>query len=68
MKYRYAIIDLTDYSVVRTFDEDNADVRTVLYELRKKRYQEEHPDRPSWEYDTMKHDNNYNLVKYTVIA
>lgn len=68
MAYRFAIIDLTDYSVIKSFDEDNADVRTVLYELRKKRYQAEHPDRPTWEYDTIKHDNNYNLVKYTVIA
>ena len=67
MKYRYSIVDLKEYSIVRCFD-DETEARSALYELRKHRYIDEHPGRPIWEYDTIKHDNNYNLMKYTVIA
>lgn len=68
MKYKYAIVDLENYSAIRFFDEDTDAVKKELYVLRKQRYTAEHPGRPSWEYDKMKHDNGYNLVKYTVIA
>ena len=68
MKYRYAIVDLEDYSVVRCADDDNEEIRTALYKFRKDRYIAEHPGRPSWEYDKLRHDNGYNLIKYAVIA
>ena len=68
MKYKYAIVDLENYSAIRFFDEDTDAVRKELYVLRKQRYIAEHPELPSWKYDTMKHDNGYNLVKYAVIA
>ena len=67
MKYRFAIVDTTEYSVVRASD-DEQELRAALYKMRKQRYIDEHPGRPAWEYDKMKHDNGYNLIKYAVMA
>lgn len=75
MEYRLAILDLLGGAegddIVKTFrEEDEEFAKAELWKLRKARYIKEHPGRPYFEYDRMKHDNGYNLikVKYTVIA
>lgn len=65
--YKFIIVNLEDMSIVRWF-EDEQEARKKLYEIRKHRYIDEHPDRPKWEYDTMKHDNGYNLYKIKLVA
>ena len=63
----YVIFDLDNMSIVRFFSKED-EAKQMLYELRKQRYIDEHPDRPEWEYDTMKHDNGYNLYKCKLVA
>ena len=67
MKKLYGILDLESMHIVRTF-EDEATANERAYEFRKRRYQDEHPNRPFWEYDTMKHDNGFYVIKYEIIA
>lgn len=65
----YMIIDILNGCVVNCYvNEDVA--RTDLYTLRKKRYMKDHPNAPTWEYDTIKIDNGYNLykIKATLVA
>lgn len=67
MRYRFAILDIMNNTIVRASDNET-EIRKELYEIRKRRYIDEHPGRPVWEYDTIKHDNGYNLIKYAVMA
>ena len=64
---KYIIINLEDMSIIRWFGNEQ-EAREVLYGLRKTRYMREHPDRPVWEYDTMKIDMGYNLYKVKLTA
>ena len=66
-KYIYIIIDLEDMGIVR-WCESEQEARLFLYKVRKQRYIDENPNRPPWEYDTMKHDNGYNLYKVKLVA
>lgn len=63
----YVIFDLDNMSIVRFFSKED-EAKQMLYELRKQRYIDEHPGRPEWEYDTMKHDNGYNLYSCKLMA
>ena len=68
MKYKYAIVDVVNgFRFVKSFDNEDV-ARSEIYKLRKARYMAYYPDRPAYEYDLMKHDNGFNLIKYTIIA
>ena len=63
----FCIIDIVKGEIVRRFkDEETA--RQKLYEIRKHKYIDEHPDRPEYEYDLLKIDNGYNLFKLKLIG
>ena len=59
----YVIVDwMNGMNIVERFGPTQEEkAREILYKLRKQRYIDEHPDSPEWMYDTMKHDNGYNL-------
>ena len=68
MRYKFAIINIMNgFQFVKSFDNEDV-ARSEIYKLRKAKYIAEHPDRPAYEYDLMKHDNGFNLIKYQVIA
>ena len=68
MKYKYAIVDIINgFQFVKSFDNEDV-ARSEIYKLRKAKYIADYPERPAYEYDLMKHDNGFNLIKYTIIA
>ena len=63
----FCVIDILENKIVfNTKDEETA--RNKLYELRKNRYINDHPDRPLYEYDMLKIDNGYNLFKLKLVG
>ena len=64
----YGILDIENGNRIVSIFEDEDSAKERIYSLRKARYQAEHPHRPVWEYDTMRHDNGYNVIKFTTIA
>lgn len=73
MKYRYGIIDTIDNRIKLVISFDNIDdAKKELHTVRAKRYATDTDGYISplrmIEYDRLGHDNNYNLIKYQVIA
>ena len=64
---KYIIVNIETMEIVRAFD-DEQKARESLYQIRKHKYIDEHPNSPKWEYDTLKIDNGYNLYKTRLMA
>lgn len=64
---KYIIVNIETMEIVRRFD-DEEKARINLYEIRRHKYIDEHPNSPKWEYDSLKIDNGYNLFKIKLIG
>lgn len=66
-EYRYIIIELNNMKVVKWFKNEQ-DAKEEIYKLRKQKYIDDHPNRPEWEYDTLKIDYGFNLFKVKLVG
>ena len=64
---KWIIVNLENNEIVRWFD-DEQKARETLYNIRRHKYIDEHPNSPKWEYDTLMIDNGYNLYKVKLTA